>query len=420
MKKTLLLLSICLFASNIHAMNLVKDSDRQTPENEFIFNKINPSQVLKNGKSFAKEREEQFDTLTKLLNPRALAFIRYSPHSLTGQGINRALNLVASKMAYFIGEDAPVLKQDPLSQNPGGNPVAALFNQSARVSRDTITLLLPMDYYINREEFLAKQLGEKAEISHTAFLRSVEQLGMSTEEIIYIEEGKILTQEEVRELTKGTDILGAFDSKASFFENFKTRIKKEKLTDLIDEKADVTMARLLSDTDMLKKERAKSSTINFGTIQERALTILTNEKNGCSFNSNGSFSFDCNGELQTMTHAIADHKNLLLTKIHEIVMGMKNQAQTFQISADKKEFFATECQELQELVARAQERTSKLEFVLAADATAIGPRTYALCNLFATLENLSKQSSADKKAQETAEHIANHSFHMYKFVQMQG
>lgn len=158
----------------------------------------------------------------------------------------------------------------------------------------------------------------------------------------------------------------------------------------------------------------------FGTSQESALSILAKEKEGCSFNAFGAFKFDCNEELQTITYAIADHKNDILAKINEMISGIHTQALSLELPADKKEFFVTECQELEGLITRAQARTTKLHFALAADAKQIGPRSYALCNLFSTLENLSKMSATDKKAQESAEQIAGQSFSMYQFVRMQG
>lgn len=191
-------------------------------------------------------------------------------------------------------------------------------------------------------------------------------------------------------------------------------------TKLIDEGANVYVEKLLLEQEKLQTMRARAKATNFGTTLEQAISILTNEQKGCSFNPMGGFSFACNNELQTLVYAVSDHKNLLLAKIHEIMMSMEKHAQAFQINADKKEVFVSGCQELQGLVTRAQERTSKLEFVLPPDAKIIGPRTYALCNLFGTLDNLSKQSNASKKAQETAEHIVQESLDMYRFMQMQG
>ena len=235
-----LAITSCLSTSVIHSMNLLKATE-QNPNPQLIsllFNKMNPSHVLKNSKTFGQERDEQFDILTKMVSPKVITFIQNNPQNNTAQAMNRALNLVASRMAYFIGENAPILNQDPLSQNPEGNPVMALFGHSARASRDTIALLMPTDYFISNKEFLEKTLADKAEISFKAFSRSIEQLGTGPDEIVYIQEGRVISEEQAKQMTAGTDILGVFAAKEEFFRHFKDKIKGTNATEIIDEEAD--------------------------------------------------------------------------------------------------------------------------------------------------------------------------------------
>jgi len=407
---------LCLLPGIAYSMNIVK-SLNPTGNAELIsifFNKKQPSDVLKNNKTFEQERNEKFDALTKIVSPKVLTFIQGNPDDKTAQAMNRSLNLVASKMAFFIGENAPVLDQDISSQEPRGNPVLALFNRSAKASRDTIALLLDVNYFLDNETFLKEKFVEQAEMLHKAFLKSVEQLGMDLQEMVYIDEGRVITDAQAKEMTSGIDILGGFAAREEFFNGFKIKIKKTKAIDFVDEMADITTAGLLKKSDVLQQLREKAVKASFGTSQDTILKILIDEQAGCSFNSKGGFAFDCKSESQQMVYAIVDHKAEMLQKIHDNVCAIRIEVQTFEIDQQIAKFFTEECREIEELIERAQERCKKLELILPEDAKAIGPRAYALSNLYGTIRNLAKN-----KNDKNAESLVLQSRDMYNFIRMQ-
>ncbi len=389
MKIAKILIMACLGTNSNHSMNLMKiPAHSGNPQlASLLFCRKAPSWVLKNQRSFGHERDEQFKLLEKIISPKVITFVRNNPIDTMAQSINRSLNLTASKMAYFIGENDHLLNQDLLSENsPHENPLHTSLNVSARASRGAMALLLPMDYFLSRQEFVEKVLGDKTEQSLKAFERSIEQLGNCFDEIAYIDEGKVLSVHELQSMHQK----GLASNKEQFFHHFKRKIKKANITELVDEEADITTAALLKNSEKLQELREASTAFNVS--QETAMTILHNEQAGCGFAAIG-FSFDCNNESQTMVYAIADHKEEMLKKIHTSLETMLTGAQALQIDDGPKKLFLEECEEAKELIERACARVKKLGIILPQDAKKIGPRSYTLSNMYGTLRNLGKNNN---------------------------
>ncbi len=225
------LLLFILGTTNIIAMEQISVPVTNQASAQFdIFLGKKPAEILKSSRTFQQERDEAKSALEKIINPEIKKFIEENKQDKTAQAIGRSLELLATRIGFFIGNDAPILTQEPLKMGKSWDPVAGLFKVAAMQSYSSMNLLLSKEYFLNESEFLKEKLGEKGDLFNRAFKRSAELLGEDVKELSYILEGKFLSEEEAQKMTHGTDILGHYAAKAEMFEFIGQEIAKTKKT----------------------------------------------------------------------------------------------------------------------------------------------------------------------------------------------